>query len=43
MTPKSFKPCPGCPTPAKCKSAGKCLKKTPRPLPKRNSRAKKGM
>jgi hypothetical protein len=36
----SFKPCPGCPTPAKCKSAGKCLKKTPRPLPKRNSRAK---
>ena len=22
-----FKPCPGCPTPAKCKAAGKCLKK----------------
>ena len=22
-----FKPCPGCPTPAKCKTAGKCLKK----------------
>lgn len=22
-----FKPCPGCPTPAKCKSAGKCLAK----------------
>lgn len=23
---KPFKPCPGCPTPAKCKAAGKCLK-----------------
>ena len=23
----SFKPCKGCPTPAKCKKAGKCLKK----------------
>lgn len=22
-----FKTCPGCPTPAKCKAAGKCLKK----------------
>ena len=22
-----FKPCPGCPTPAKCKKAGKCAKK----------------
>jgi hypothetical protein len=22
-----FKPCPGCPSPAKCKKAGKCLKK----------------
>lgn len=22
-----FKPCKGCPTPAKCKKAGKCLKK----------------
>ena len=22
-----FKPCPGCPTPAKCKAAGKCLAK----------------
>jgi hypothetical protein len=21
-----FKTCPGCPTPAKCKAAGKCLK-----------------
>lgn len=21
-----FKPCPGCPTPEKCKAAGKCLK-----------------
>jgi len=24
---KQFKPCPGCPTPAKCKAAGKCMKK----------------
>ena len=24
---KDFKPCPGCPTPAKCKKAGKCMKK----------------
>jgi hypothetical protein len=24
---KPFKPCPGCPTPAKCKAAGKCLMK----------------
>ena len=23
-----FKPCPGCPTPAKCKKAGKCMKKS---------------
>ena len=23
----AFKPCKGCPTPAKCKAAGKCLKK----------------
>jgi hypothetical protein len=22
-----FKPCPGCPTPVKCKKAGKCMKK----------------
>lgn len=22
----AFKPCPGCPSPAKCKAAGKCLK-----------------
>ncbi len=22
-----MKPCPGCPTPAKCKKAGKCLMK----------------
>jgi hypothetical protein len=22
-----FKPCAGCPTPAKCRAAGKCLKK----------------
>jgi hypothetical protein len=26
-TKKAFKPCEGCPTPAKCKSAGKCLAK----------------
>jgi hypothetical protein len=24
---KTFKPCAGCPTPAKCKAAGKCLMK----------------
>ena len=24
---KQFKPCAGCPTPAKCKKAGKCLMK----------------
>lgn len=23
----TFKPCPGCPTPAKCKQMGKCAKK----------------
>jgi len=26
---KAFKPCPGCPTPAKCKKAGKCMAKMP--------------
>lgn len=25
--PIKFKPCAGCPTPAKCKKAGKCLMK----------------
>ena len=25
---KPFKTCPGCPTPAKCKAAGKCMKKS---------------
>lgn len=25
-----FKPCPGCPSPAKCKAAGKCKGKTAR-------------
>ena len=25
---KTFKPCPGCPSPAKCKKAGKCMKKS---------------
>ena len=25
--PPMFKPCAGCPTPAKCKKAGKCMKK----------------
>jgi hypothetical protein len=24
-TKKTFKPCEGCPTPAKCKAAGKCM------------------
>jgi hypothetical protein len=27
MPKKAFKPCPGCPTPAKCKAAGKCMMK----------------
>jgi hypothetical protein len=26
-TKKTFKPCEGCPSPAKCKAAGKCLAK----------------
>ena len=26
-TAKTFKPCRGCPTPAKCKKAGRCLAK----------------
>jgi hypothetical protein len=25
MPKKAFKPCPGCPSPAKCKAAGKCM------------------
>ena len=24
---KAFKPCSGCPTPGKCKAAGKCMNK----------------
>lgn len=24
---KEFKPCPGCPSPAKCKKAGMCMMK----------------
>lgn len=24
---ENFRPCKGCPTPAKCKAAGRCLKK----------------
>ena len=26
-TKKACKPCKGCPTPARCKAAGKCMKK----------------
>lgn len=26
-TKKTFKPCAGCPTPSKCKAAGKCMGK----------------
>ena len=26
-TKKAFKPCEGCPTPAKCKASGKCMAK----------------
>lgn len=32
-----MKPCKGCPTPAKCKKAGKCMKK--KAMPKRGMRA----
>lgn len=35
---KVFKPCAGCPTPAKCKKAGKCLAKA---APKKKAVAKK--
>ena len=30
VKPMPFKPCPGCPMPAKCKAAGKCKGKTAR-------------
>ena len=30
-TKKAFKPCEGCPTPAKCKAAGKCMAKGGKP------------
>lgn len=36
---KEFKPCAGCPSPAKCKKAGMCMMKVP--LPKRGSRVAK--
>lgn len=26
-TKKAFKPCKGCPSPTRCKAAGKCMKK----------------
>ena len=30
-----FKPCKGCPSPAKCKAAGKCMKRSkPKAKPK---------
>ena len=32
-TKKAFKPCEGCPTPAKCKAAGKCLAKAGKSKP----------
>jgi hypothetical protein len=28
MKKPTFKPCKGCPTPAKCKAAGRCLMKS---------------
>jgi hypothetical protein len=37
---KGFKPCPGCPTPAKCKKAGKCMAKMPS---KGSKKASEGM
>jgi hypothetical protein len=35
---KGFKPCPGCPTPAKCKKAGKCLMKEKAKMPSKGSK-----
>lgn len=35
---KGFKPCPGCPTPAKCKAAGKCLMKEKAKMPSKGSK-----
>jgi len=35
---KGFKPCSGCPTPAKCKKAGKCLMKEKAKMPSKGSK-----
>jgi hypothetical protein len=41
---KAFKPCSGCPTPAKCKKAGKCLMKEKAKMPSKGSKkASEGM
>jgi hypothetical protein len=41
---KGFKPCSGCPTPAKCKKAGKCLIKEKAKMPSKGSKkAPEGM
>jgi hypothetical protein len=41
---KGFKPCSGCPTPAKCKKAGKCLMKEKAKMPSKGSKkASEGM
>jgi hypothetical protein len=34
---KEFKPCPGCPTPVKCKKMGKCMKKAGGKTPMKKS------
>ena len=39
-----FKTCKGCPTPAKCKAAGKCMGKTrAKPKAKAKAKPKRGM
>lgn len=35
---KAFKPCSGCPTPARCKKAGKCLMKEKAKMPSKGSK-----
>jgi hypothetical protein len=39
---KAFKPCSGCPTPAKCKKAGKCLMKEKAKMPSKGSKKPTG-
>lgn len=39
---KEFKPCAGCPTPAKCKKMGKCMKKEMKSSPMKTKQVKRG-